>query len=110
MQVTKTVFLIAGPSQRWDQEKYEYIDCVDFTVWPYEKYGDSVPAITSLEVTFEVPEGLNAKDLKLEALRAEQQKLQADFNLHITQIQAQINQLTAIENQMPVGDDLDIPY
>jgi hypothetical protein len=110
MQITKTVFLIAGPGSRWDQEKYQYEDCVEFTVWPYEKYGDSLSSVTSLEVTFEVPDGLNAKDLKLAALRAEQLKLQADFNNRIVQIQAEINQLTAIESSMPVGDDLDIPF
>jgi hypothetical protein len=111
MQVTQTVYLIAGPSQKYNQETYKYEDCVSFTVWPYDKYGDSVPAVASQEVTFEVPDGLNAKDLKLQALEAERVKLMADFNHRITQIQAEINQLTAIEFQVaPQGDDLDIPF
>jgi hypothetical protein len=109
MQVTQTVYLIARPSSEYNSETFSYEDCVAFQVWPYDNYAE-VPAVASLKVTFEVPDNLNAKDLKLAELESERTKLMAEFNARITQIQSQINQLTAIENQIPVGDDLDIPF
>ena len=109
MQVTQMVYLIARPSSKYNPETYSYEDCVAFQVWPYDNYSE-VPAVASLEVTFEVPDNLSAKELKLAELEYERTKLMADFNARITQIQCQINQLTAIENQMPVGDNLDIPF
>lgn len=96
MQVTKTVYLIAKGSQKYNLETHQLEDHVIFDVWPYEEFsGDK--AVAKVEVTFEVPDNLNARDLRLSVLEAEKKKLQADFNNRVTQIQRQINELLAIE-------------
>lgn len=97
MQVTKKVYLIAAPGSKYNIDTHMYEECVEFTPWPYETYGDKHPFVASVDVVFEVADAINCKDLKLAALRAEQKTLQADFNKRITEIQSQINQLTAIE-------------
>jgi hypothetical protein len=96
MQVTKTVYLIAHGGTKYDSESGRVLDVVNFGVWPYEKYGDQT-AVTKMEVTFEVPDNLNARDLRLSVLEAEKKQLQADFNNRVTEIQRQINELLAIE-------------
>ena len=96
MQVTKTVYLIAKGSQKYNLETCQVEDCVTFEVWPYDSLsGDK--AVSKVEVTFEVPDNLNARDLRLSVLEAEKKKLQADFNNRVTEIQRQINELLAIE-------------
>jgi hypothetical protein len=96
MQVTKTVYLIAKGDTKYDFKTGLVSDVVEFEVWPYESYSEHV-AVTKTEVTFEVPDNLNARDLRLSVLEAEKKKLQADFNNKVTEIQRQINELLAIE-------------
>jgi hypothetical protein len=96
MQVTVKTYLIAKPASEWDSEKGKYVETVEFFPWPYESYSETT-ALTSQEISFEVPDGINAHDLKLQELFAQKTKLQAEFGARITEIQAQINQLTAIE-------------
>ena len=96
MIVTKTVYLIAKPTTDYNFELGEYVDSVEFLPWPYKEYGE-YKAISSTEVSFEISELLNPKQLKIEALEREAQKLKADFQARITEIQHQINECLAIE-------------
>ena len=48
--------------------------------------------------------------MKISKLQKERTELMAEFNKRVTEIQAEINQLTAIESSVPQGEDLDIPF
>jgi hypothetical protein len=111
MQVTKKVYLCAIPGDRYNYEQGRMEQYVDYTVWCYKEY-DGHPAVAELDVTFEIPDNINPTDLKLVALNRERTKLQADFQNRITEIQAEINSLLAIESNVvvPQGNDLDIPF
>lgn len=96
MQITKTVYLIAKPSERLNAETYQFEPFVDYQAWVYPDY-DEFKAIAQTEVTFEIAEEPDPRDLKLEALEAQKKKLEGDFQARITEIQRQINECLAIE-------------
>lgn len=109
MQVTKKIYLCAVPVDRYNTETWQMEKVVDFSAWGHNDYSGH-PAVSEVEVTFEVPDNLDYTELKIAKLLKEKTELMAEFNKRVTDIQAEINQMTAIENQMPVGDDLDIPF
>ena len=96
MKVTKTVYLIASPSERFNNETYQFEPCVNYQVWVYPDY-DEFKAIAQTEVTFEIPEEPDPRQLKLDALQTQKTKLEGDFQARITEIQRQINECLAIE-------------
>lgn len=96
MQVTEKVYLIAEPIESYNFDKGVYENKVKFFAWPYDSHSEN-KAVACLDVTFDVAQIPSHYDLKMEQLLAEKKKLQADFQARITQITAQINELTAIE-------------
>jgi len=109
MQVTKKIYLCAVPADRYNTETWQMEHVVDFAAWEHSDYSGH-PAVAELEVVFEVPENLDYTELKVAKLLKEKTELMAEFNKRVTEIQAEINQLTAIESSAPVGVDLDIPF
>lgn len=104
MQVTKKVYLCAVPVDSYNAETWQMEKKVDFTVWCYDDYSGN-PSVAELDVTFEVPDNLDHDELKLAKLLKEKTQLQAEFQNRINEIQAQINQLTAIESSVEVDYD-----
>lgn len=96
MKVTKKVYLIAQPSESWNEDACRYEPCIDYQAWFYPEY-DKFKAIAEMEVTFEIAEEPDPRELKLEALEAQKKKLEGDFQARITEIQRQINECLAIE-------------
>lgn len=109
MQVTKKIYLCAIPVDRYNTETWQMEKAVDFTAWEHNDYSGH-PAVAEVDVIFQAPDNLDYKELKIAKLLKEKTELMAEFNKRVTDIQAEINQLTAIENQMPEGNDLDIPF
>jgi len=109
MQVTKKLYLCAVPVDRYNTETWQMEHVVDFTAWEHNDYSGH-PAVAELEVVFEAPDNLDYTELKISKLQKERTELMAEFNKRVTEIQAEINQLTAIESSVPQGEDLDIPF
>jgi hypothetical protein len=96
MKQSVTVHIIARVATKWCPDQLCPVSDVEFLAWPYDNCkGAECVATAVIEV--EVPDHLKASDIQLRALRKEQTRLQAEFTARITEIQAQINNLTAIE-------------
>lgn len=96
MIVTKTVYLIARPRREFDPERGCVVEGIEYFPWLFDKY-EGGQAVSSVDVSFEVSEPLNPIQLRVEALKKEKTRLQADFTARITDIQRQINECLAIE-------------
>ena len=96
MIVTKTVYLIAIPYEKWNVDSLQYEPCINYQQWCYPSY-DGFEAISQKEVSFEILEEPDHRQLKINALEAEKAKLEGEFTARITEIQRQINECLAIE-------------
>jgi hypothetical protein len=90
MKITKTIYLSASPAP-WKDDGYS------FTIVDFER--DDCIAISSMEVTMEVPEGFDMNTGQIDMLKTEKQKILAEAGLKAANIQDQIQRLLCIEHR-----------
>jgi len=74
------------------------VDGMEYTFWRFEDMKSSGYALVAPHnITFELPEQFSPNDQFIAGLEAEKQKLRAEFQNRITEIERQISQLQAIE-------------
>jgi hypothetical protein len=90
MKILKRIYLSASPAP-WEEDGYEY-SIVDF-----EREGRI--AVSSMEVTMEVPEGFDLNTGQIDMLKTEKQKILAEAGLKAANIEDQIQRLLFIEHR-----------
>jgi hypothetical protein len=92
MQVELNGFIVFGHydhEARWGEKPY-------FKFSDYEP-GEGFVVVRAETITVEVPDDFDPRPKMVEKLEAEKKKAEADFHARITQINAQIQSLLAIE-------------
>ncbi len=90
MKITKTIYLSASPAS-WEEDGY------NFTIVDFER--EDCIAISSMEVTMEVPEGFDLNTGQVDLLKTEKQKILAEAGLKAANIEDQIQRLLFIEHR-----------
>lgn len=88
MQCTKTMYIYV--EETWDG-KIKF----DLAVTDMSEFGWAMVGKT--EVTYEVPDNFDFRQVKATAIQKEMNKVRADFQARITELQAQYNECLAIE-------------
>ena len=76
--------------------KYEE-DGYDIYMTDMTEYGDVLVTTKEFEMSFDVPEDFNANTAKVESLKLKKQKIGADAQVQMNNIEEQIQSLLAIE-------------
>lgn len=82
-------------------KKYDWKDEVDYIFWPF-KMDTSPDTIPIFEHSFEVdiPDDFDPIPIKIEMLRSEKQRIQAEAHVKAANIERQIQELLCIENKV----------
>jgi len=87
-KITTTVYLTASPVT-WEDGGYHY------AIRSYENESDIV--VSSQEIEMEVPEGFDPTQPHIDLLKAEKQRLAAEAQIKMNNLDEQIQSLLAIE-------------
>lgn len=100
MKVTIHVFIVAEQASRWNLEKQQYEKEIVYKAWPCDisknAESDSVLA-TEIDIEVEVPDGFDIRSGLVENLEREKQRIGAEYQKRVTELNAQIQSLLAIE-------------
>ena len=86
------IYVFFEGSKPWNGTENEYIPVCAYTI------------------EFDLPEDFDPRAKQIEALEKERTKLQAAFQARITEINAQIQSLLAIDNNPTVEVEADFPF
>lgn len=115
--ITQLMWVYVKIQSRYDSETrtsteyahYGFSDC-DMSEYGYAVLGQ-------IDVTFTVPDGLNPRVLKAQALEKQLQNERAKFQLRVNELQRQISECLALEapgtpefKSYSVDNDDDIPF
>lgn len=96
MKKTQTLYILTHADEKYNSATMQYENVVETALWLFPTR-EGWKNLGSVEVTFEVPEDLDYRKLKLEELENTKKIVQAAFNARITELQSQINNLLALE-------------
>lgn len=94
-QFTTPGFIHARRLEPWDNEE-STVEGFKLEIWPFQNMSERI-LVTSVAVTFDIPEAFNPRAQFSSVLEAEKRKLQAEFTARITELERQIQQMLAIE-------------
>lgn len=85
---------------RYDHEKDQYLPETKFLVFPYSMTGVSTDYVVvgPHEFSVDVPDGFDVRGGMVENLEREKKKATAEYQRRVTELNAQIQSLLAIEN------------
>lgn len=98
-KITIQGHIFAKPADRWSMNYANTVDGhqMDFMTDVDDMSDHGYVKVAPATVTFEMPDGWDPRAQQIEALRKEEEKVRAAFTARITEIQAQINNLQALE-------------
>jgi hypothetical protein len=96
-QITIKGFAHCKPANKWNTEDSNYRDGFSYDFCHVELEGDGFIKAGTATLTIDLPEGFDPRAGAVETLKAEKQKIMAEFQARINQIDQQISQYTAIE-------------
>ena len=100
MKVTIKGCVHAQPTRDYDSKTGGFVEGIEFAIWPCDMsgVGDSGRVfISEQEFTVEVPDGFDIRAGMVENLEREKRKAAADYQRRVTELNAQIQSLLAIE-------------
>lgn len=96
--ITIPGFIHAKPLQDWEDEGPHVFQGYALSFWKFEDMKDQgYVHVCDASVSFAIPEGWDPRQGQIEALRAKETALRAEFQRRVTEIHAQINKLQALE-------------
>lgn len=96
--ITINGWIQCKPAASWDTNQ---IDGLKYDFFQHEDMTNCGHAmVTPYTMTFEVPDSFNPNATFVEALKEKKKELQAEFQKRITEIQSEINKLTAISYEV----------
>ena len=96
-QITIKGFAHCKPAQSYQHGDAHVIDGFSYHFCHVQLDGDGFIAVGEATLTFDLPEGFDPLAGAVETLKEQKQKLMAEFQARINQIDQQISQYTAIE-------------
>lgn len=99
MKVTIKAHVHAKQDEEYDVEKMEFVSCVKYTIFPYSMT-DVSPEYVCLgaqEFTVDIPDDFDVRQGIVANLEEEKRKATADYQKRLTELNAQIQSLLAIE-------------
>lgn len=100
MQVKIKGFIYAQKGTEWDSVRREIADCLKFDFTTYQKskeYSPLAVLVREHEIEVDVPDDFDIRDGLVANLEAEKQAVMAAYQKRVTEINAQIQSLLAIE-------------
>jgi hypothetical protein len=98
--ITINGWIHCKPADSWNEQQ---VDGLEYDFFIHEDMTICGRAmVTPYTMTFDLPEGFNPNGTFVNALEEKKKELQAEFQKRITQIQAEINKLTAISYEVEV--------
>ena len=92
--ITINGWIHARQADKWTEPDH---DSLVFTFFKYEDLkSQGFAMVTPYAMTFDLPDNFYPNGTFVEALEAKKKELQAEFQKRITEIQSEINKLTAI--------------
>lgn len=79
----------------WNEATYSYAPSFKLLTSDMSEYGWMM--LGTVDITFEAPDKVDIRQIKMKALEKEMNKVRADFQVRITELQAQYNECLAIE-------------
>jgi len=96
--ITLNGWIHCKPASLWDDHA---VDGYEFKFWRWDDMKNAGYAMVTPHVmTFEIPDNFNPNGQFVEALEAKKKEIQAEFQKRITDIQEEINKLTAISYEV----------
>ena len=96
-QITINGFAHCRPAKSHRHGDANVIDGFAYDFCHVQLDGDGCIAVGEATLTFDLPEGFDPRAGAVETLKEQKQKLMAEFQARINQIDQQISQFTAIE-------------
>lgn len=100
MKVTIKGFIYAQKGTEWDSVRCEIADCLKFDFTTYRKMPEHWPdsvLVREHEIEVDVPDDFDIRKGLVANLEAEKQAVMAAYQKRVTEINAQIQSLLAIE-------------
>lgn len=99
MQVKIKAHINAQCVEAWDESSNTYVKGTKFMLFPYDMsdVGTDYVYVGEQEVAVDIPDGFDIRSGLLENLEAEKKKAAAEYQKRVTEINAQIQSLLAIE-------------
>lgn len=95
--ITIPGFVWAQPAHAWEKGP-AVVDGHTMSFYAFSDMEDhGLVKVTSAVLTFDMPEGWDPRAQQIDALRKEEEKARAAYQARVTEIQAQINNLLALE-------------
>lgn len=98
MKVTIKCFVHALQGLRYNVEMSKHFDVVEYRVFPFDmsKYGEGV-LVGEQDIEIDVPSNFDIRTELIHNLESKKKGLMADFNKRVSEIDAKIQSLLAIE-------------
>lgn len=99
MKVTITAHVHAKQDEEYDVDKMEFVSCVKYAIFPYSMT-DVSPEYVCLgaqEFTVDIPDDFDVRQGIVANLEEEKRKATAAYQKRLTELNAQIQSLLAIE-------------
>lgn len=97
--ITIPGFIHAKPLREWEEAEGPGIhQGFVLSFWTFDDMKEQgYVRVCNAQVSFELPDGWDPRQGQIEALRAKEKALRAEFQARVTEIHAQINKLQALE-------------
>lgn len=96
-QLTIKGFAYCKPAREWESDNSNYRDGFNYGYCHAELDGDGFIKAGTATLTIDLPDDFDPRAGAVETLKDQKQKLMAEFQARINQIDQQISQYTAIE-------------
>ena len=96
-KITIKGFAHCTPANSWQSDSSNYRDGFAYDFCHVQLDGDGFIAVGEATLTIDLPEGFDPRAGAVETLKEQKQKIMAEFQARINQIDQQISQYTAIE-------------
>lgn len=97
MKVKIHAFIIAEHSGEFEPETGRYEERTRFKAWPCDASGEDKVLICEQEIEVDVPDGFDIRPSLVANLEEEKRKAAADYQKRVTELNAKIQSLLAIE-------------
>lgn len=97
MKVEITVCVHARKCNRWDDEVGQWAPAVEYAVFPFKMETTDRVFVCEQSITVEIPDDFDIRKSALAILKEEKEKIAAEYQKRLTEINAQIQSLLAIE-------------
>lgn len=97
MKVTINAYIIAEQDYKWNEDRTSFRHEVVFKAWPCDVSGNEKTLVCEHDFEVEIPDGFDIRSSLVANLEEEKRKAAAEYQKRVTDLNAQIQSLLAIE-------------